>query len=604
MNASASVNPSSDQTETLTDGFHVLAEALKANGLDTLYGVIGIPVTDVARIAQAKGIRYIGMRHEADAANAAAAHGYLTGAPGAFLTVSAPGFLNGLAPLREATENGFPCIQFGGSSDRATVDLQEGQYEGLDQRAYAVPFAKASYRIDRIEDIGLGVVRAIRAASSGRPGGVYVDLPDSLLSQTMDAQAAKETIFTALDPAPAMIPSEESVERALELLEQAKNPLIFLGKGAAYARADEEIADFIHKTGIPYQPMSMAKGLLPDDDPQCTASCRGLAMRTADVVLMIGARLNWMLGFGKGRHWNPDVKFIQIDIDPVEIENARPIAAPIVGDIKSTMKLMVEGLAHHAIHASAEWQQLLDADTKKNDARFGSKTTEVTDPMNHYNALGAVKEVIDAHQDVIIVNEGANTLDDCRDIVAMYKPRQRLDCGTWGVMGIGTGYAIAAAVATGKSVVSIHGDSAFGFDGMEVETICRYKLPVTVMVFNNGGIYRGDFENLGTDGDPSPLTLDATAHYEKMMEAFGGKGYYATTPAEVKQYLSEAIESKAPALIHVQLSIHSGVESGHISDLNPQPIVGPLAGGHEMEDLNEKVVDGKLVQESPAASTN
>lgn len=578
----------------ITDGMHLLADALLKNSIDKMYGVIGIPVTDVARIAQAKGIRYIGMRHEADAGNAAAAHGFLTGKPGVFLTVSAPGFLNGLAPLREATENGFPCIQFGGSSDRSTVDLQEGQYEGLDQRAYAVPFTKAAFRIDKIEDIGLGVARAIRTACSGRPGGVYVDLPDTLLGQTMDAAAAAETLFTVNDPAPAMIPSQESVDHALQLLSQAKNPLIFLGKGAAYARADEEINEFIHKTGIPFQPMSMAKGLIPDTDPLCTASCRGLAMRSADVVLMIGARLNWMLHFGKGKSWNPNVKFIQIDIDPTEIDNARYIEAPIVGDIKSTMKLLLDGLSRYDIHASKDWISLLADDAAKNNAKFAGKTSATTVPMNHYNALGAVKKVIDKNPDVVIVNEGANTLDDCRDIVDMYKPRQRLDCGTWGVMGVGTGYAIAAAVATGKSVVSIHGDSAFGFDGMEVETICRYNLPITVMVLNNGGIYRGDFENLGSDGDPSPLTLDATAHYEKMMEAFGGTGYFATTPDEVEQYLSEALASKKPCFINVQLSIHAGVESGHISDLNPKPAVGPLATS-ECEDLAAHIEDGKVV---------
>ncbi|WP_281508551.1 thiamine pyrophosphate-dependent enzyme, partial [Parvibacter caecicola] len=313
-------------------------------------------------------------------------------------------------------------------------------------------------------------------------------------------------------------------------------------------------------------------------------SCRGLAMRTADVVLLVGARLNWMLQFGKGKKWNPDVKFIQIEIDPAEIDNSRYIDAPIVGDIKSTMKMMNEALKTTPVKASAEWQQLLAADIAKNDARFAGKTASSEVPMNHYNALGAVKKVMDKNHDVYLVNEGANTLDDCRDIVNQYLPRHRLDCGTWGVMGVGLGYAIGAAVTTGKPVVSIHGDSAFGFDGMEVETICRFHLPVTVMVLNNGGIYRGDFENLGTDGDPSPLTLDATAHYEKMMEAFGGKGYFATTPDEVEQMLAEAIASKQPCMINVQLSVHAGVESGHIGNLNPKPVTGPLADSEMVDD--------------------
>lgn len=587
------------QSQGLTDGMHFLADTLIANGVKDMYGVVGIPVTDFARIAQAKGVKFVGMRHEADAGNAAAAEGFLTGRPGFFLTVSAPGFLNGLASLKEATENGWPCIQLAGSSVRHTVDLHEGEYEGLDQRAYAVPFAKDSFRIDKIEDIPLGIERAIRTATAGRPGGVYVDLPDDLMGQTIEQSAADALLVPAANLAPSQPADPAAVDKALTLLENAKNPLIILGKGAAYARAEKEIAEFVGKTDIPYQPMSMAKGLIPDDDPHSTASCRGLAMRTADVILVIGARLNWMLSYGKGRQYNPDVKFIQIDIDESEFGNARHIDCPVLGDIKTVMGQFNEGLASHKVKASQEWLDLLAADTKKNDERFGGAETADTVPMTHQNALGAIKRVLDKNHDVYVTNDGANTLDDCRDIVDMYLPRHRLDCGTWGVMGVAMPYAVAAAVTTGKPVVSISGDSAYGFAPLEVETATRFDLPIVTIVLNNGGIYRGDFEDLGDSGDPSPLTLDATAHYEKVGEAFGVTGYYATTPAEVEADLTEALASGKPAFIHVQLSIHSGKESGHIGDLNPKPVFGPLADG-ECVDLNEEVLDGKLVQENPS----
>ncbi len=565
------------ETTNLTDGMHVLADALLLNGIDKMYGVVGIPVTDVARIGQGKGIRFIGMRHESDAGNAAAAEGFLTGKPGVYLTVSAPGYLNGLPPLKEATVNGFPVIMISGSSTRDIVDMGSGDYEGMDQYNYAKPFCKAAYRIDDIKDIGLGVARAIRTACSGRPGGVYLDVPGEMLGQAMDAAEAEATLFKVVDPCPAMAPSQESIDRALDLLATAKYPLVILGKGAAIAQAEDEVAEFFEKTSIPYQPMSMAKGLMPDDSPLSTASCRGLALRTADVVIMLGARLNWMLNFGKGKSWNPDAKFIQIDIDPTEIDNARPIAAPIVGDIRSALTLINKALDEKPIKASDEWLSMLKESKEKNNAKFASRTSADTVPMDHFNSLGAVNRVLDKHRDVYLVNEGANALDDCRNIVNIYKPRHRLDCGTWGVMGVGTGYAIGTAVTTGGQVVSIHGDSAFGFDGMEVETACRFNLPIVFMVMNNGGIYRGDFENIGTDGDPSPLTLMASAHYEKMIEAFGGVGYYATTPAEVESMLEEALASKKTCLINVELSIHAGKESGHIGNLNPVPVVGPLA---------------------------
>jgi oxalyl-CoA decarboxylase len=556
---------------------HILVHALQMNGFERMYGVVGIPVTDLARIAQGKGMRYIGLRHESDAGNAAAAEGFITGKPGLFLTVSAPGFLNGVVALKEATENGFPVIQLSGSSDRSLVDMGEGDYEGLDQFNFAKAFCKAAYRIDKPENIALGVARAVRAAMSGRPGGVYLDLPADLLGSTMDAAEAAATLYTVDDPAPAMIPSAASIEKAMRTLQAAKNPLILLGKGAAQAFADGDIRAFIEKTGIPYLPMSMAKGLLPDNHPQCAASARGLTLRTADVVMLIGARLNWMLNFGRGKEWNANVKFIQLEIDPTEIDNSRYIEAPVVGDIKSSIGLMLAALDKFPVKVDPAWPAAIAANAEKNNAKFAAKTNAPDVPMNHFNALGAVKKVLDRHPEVYVANEGANALDDCRNIIGMKLPRHRLDCGTWGVMGVGLPYAVGAAVTTGKPVVSIHGDSAFGFDGMELETITRYQLPVCVIVMNNGGIYRGDFPNIGRDGDPSPLTLSSTAHYEKMMEAFGGKGYYATTPAEVEQYLTEALASGKPALIQAQLSIHAGIESGHIGNLNPLPVVGPLS---------------------------
>src|SRR6266853_3751427 len=171
----------------LTDGFHLVIDALKCNDIDTIFGLVGIPITDLARLAQAEGIRFIGFRHEQNAGNAAAIAGYLTQKPGVCLTVSAPGFLNGMVALANATTNGFPMIQISGSSDRAIVDLQQGDYEELDQMNAAKPYAKAAYRVDQAEDIGIGLARAIRAAVSGRPGGVYLDLPASVLSATLDA---------------------------------------------------------------------------------------------------------------------------------------------------------------------------------------------------------------------------------------------------------------------------------------------------------------------------------------------------------------------------------------------------------------------------------
>jgi oxalyl-CoA decarboxylase len=565
------------ESTTLTDGFHLVVDALKANDIDTIYGVVGIPITDLARVAQASGIRYIGFRQETSAGNAAAAAGFLTRRPGVCLTVSAPGFLNGLAALANATTNCFPMIQISGSSNRAVVDLQRGDYGELDQLNAARPFVKAAYRIGRIEDIGRGVARAIRTAISGRPGGVYLDIPGDILGQAMDASAASETIWRVVDPAPRQLPAPEAVERALDVLAQAQRPLIVLGKGAAYAQADNVIRDFVEITGIPFLPMSMAKGLLPDSHPQSAAAARSLAVARADVVLLVGARLNWLLGHGDSPRWAADVKFVQVDISASEFDSNQPITAPLAGDIESVMSTLCDGLADHPISVPAEWTNEIADRKARNNANMHQRLAEDPHPMRFYNALGAIRSVLRENPDVYVVNEGANALDLARNVIDMEVPRHRLDTGTWGVMGIGMGYAIAAAVETGKPVVAIEGDSAFGFSGMEIETICRYRLPVTVIILNNGGVYRGN--EAPTGNDPAPTVLNAGAHHELIAEAFGGKGYHVTAPSELRSALTEALASNGPSIIDCELDPAAGVESGHLASLNPTSAAAPPPSG-------------------------
>src|SRR6266436_6012989 len=482
----------------LTDGFHLVIDALKCNDIDTIFGLVGIPITDLARLAQAEGIRFIGFRHEQNAGNAAAIAGYMTQKPGVCLTVSAPGFLNGLTALANATTNCFPMILISGSSEREIVDLQQGDYEEMDQLAIARPLCKAAFRVLHAADIGIGVARAIRAALSGRPGGVYLDLPAKLLSQVMDAEAGARSLVKVTDPAPAQLPAPAAVKRALDVLKSAKRPLIILGKGAAYAQADDAIRALIEKSGIPFLPMSMAKGLLPDTHPQCAGAARSTVLKDSDVVMLIGARLNWLLSHGKGKTWGEpgSKKFIQIDIEPKEMDSNVEIAAPLVGDIGSCVSALLEGMDSKWPAPPADW-------------------------------IGAV-------------------------------------------MGIGMGFAIAAAIETGKPVLAVEGDSAFGFSGMEVETICRYRLPVCVVVFNNDGIYRGTDVSPTGGSDVAPTVFVKGARYDKMMEAFGGIGVHATTPDELKRAVNAALDSGKPTLINAAIDPAAGSESGKIGNLNPQ----------------------------------
>ena len=562
--------------QALTDGFHLVIDALKLNGLDTIYGLPGIPITDFTRMAQAEGIRVISFRHEQHAGNAAAAAGFLNQKPGICLTVSAPGFLNGLTALANATTNCFPMILISGSSEREIVDLLQGDYEEMDQLAIAKPLCKAAFRVLHAEDIGVGIARAIRAAVSGRPGGVYLDLPAKLFGQTMDAAAGAASLIKVVDPAPRQIPAPDAVQRALELLKGASKPLIVLGKGAAYARADAEVRALVERSGIPYLPMSMAKGLLPDNHELSAAAARSYVLPEADVVLLVGARLNWLLSHGKGKTWGGNgpkgwggQKFIQIDIAPTEMDSNVRIDAPLVGDVGSCVSALLAGMGEHWARPPADWINAIAERRSRNVAKMAETLAKDPKPMNFHSALNVVRDIVKAHPDAMLVNEGANALDFTRSIVDMYKPRKRIDVGTWGVMGIGMGFAVAAAVETGEQVIAVEGDSAFGFSGMEVETICRYNLPVCVVVLNNNGVYRGTDKNLGGGADVAPTVFVKDARYEKLMEAFGGVGAYATTPAELRGAMEEAIRSRRPTLINAIIDETAGTESGRITSLNP-----------------------------------
>jgi oxalyl-CoA decarboxylase len=383
-------------------------------------------------------------------------------------------------------------------------------------------------------------------------------------------------LIKVVDAAPRQIPAPDAVKRALDLLRGAKKPLIILGKGAAYAQADADIKSLVEKTGIPYLPMSMAKGLLPDTHEQCASAARSFVLPEADVVMLIGARLNWLLSHGKGKTWGGKdhkswggQKFIQVDISPQEADSNVRIDAPVVGDIVSCVSALLAGVGPGWSKPPAEWVGAITERKTKNVAKMAETLAKNPSPMNFHSALNVVRDIVKANPDAMFVNEGANALDFTRSIVDMYKPRKRVDVGTWGIMGVGMGYCVAAAVETKQQVIAIEGDSAFGFSGMEVETLCRYNLPVCVVIMNNNGVYRGTDVNPTGGPDVAPTVFVKGARYDKLAEAFGGVGVNATTPAELRKAMEEAIRSKKPTLINAVIDETAGTESGRITSLNP-----------------------------------
>jgi 2-hydroxyacyl-CoA lyase 1 len=530
------------------DGNTLIARSLKRQGVEKMFGIVGFPVFGIAAAAQSEGIQFIGMRNEQAASYAAGAVGYLTGRPGACLTVSGPGMIHGIAGLANAHENCWPMILLGGASN----SYQEGRgaFQEAPQVELARVYSKYAARPDSTARIPFYVEQAVRASIHGRPGAVYLDFPDDFLSAKVEEGDAPipgrcpDPPRTAADPA--------DVGRALDVLRSAQRPLVIIGKGAAHARAEKEVRAFIEATRLPFLSSPMGKGVVDDEHPLSVAPARGLALEQADVVLLLGARLNWIMHFGLPPRFDASVKTIQVDIHAEEIGRNVPAEVGLVGDMRAVVGQLNAALEAEpfVFAADAPWRATLGKKVEENTTFVRNMMNDDSVPMGYYRVLREIRD--QAPPGTIIQAEGANTMDISRSVLMHDQPRHRLDAGTFGTMGVGLGQAIAAQVVhPDKKVICVEGDSAFGFSGMEVETACRYRLPIVFVIINNNGIGMG-FEELPEDRFQSPApAYTIQAGYEKMIEGFGGKGYLARTPSEVSSSLKQALGDSMPSVINV-----------------------------------------------------
>ncbi|XP_022079873.1 2-hydroxyacyl-CoA lyase 1-like isoform X2 [Acanthaster planci] len=553
------------------DGARVIAEALKAQDVEYVFGIVGFPVIEVGMAIQAAGINYIGMRNEQAASYAAGAIGYLTGRPGVCLVVSGPGMLNTISGMANATVNCWPMIVIGGSSD---VDQESmGAFQEYPQVESARLCAKYTARASSIGQIPFYIEKAVRMSMYGRPGACYIDISGEMVNKTVPEESIR--IMPKVQPPPPMFASPDLVEEAVRLLMSAKKPLIVVGKGAAYARAERNARELVNRYGFPFIPSPMGKGVVEDDHPQCVIAARSRALLQADVIVLLGARLNWILHFGLPPRFNPDVKFIQVDICPEELGNniGTERLLGVAGDLNSVTKQMLETFKSCSPNwqypSDTPWWQNLRSKVSANQKASQELSADQSVPMSFYCALDKVQKLIP--RDSIIISEGSNTMDIGRTVLLNHSPRHRLDAATFGTMGVGLGFSIAAALLVkdrwpGKRVVCVEGDSAFGFSGMEVETICRYNLPILMIIANNNGIGVGidaetfreiEVKDRGIDIPATGLMPDA--RYEKIMEAFGGKGYFVTTPSQLENVLQESQTAYAdkPVVINVAVSPQS-----------------------------------------------
>lgn len=566
-------------------GAKLIAQALQQLGVKVIFGLVGIPVVQIAEEAIDLGIRFIAFRNEQACSYAATAYGYLTGRPGVCLVVGGPGVLHAMAGIGNASANAFPLLILAGSSETHLVG--KGNFQEMDAVSLLTPHVKLATRVS-LDSIPQSITNAYRTAWYGRGGAAFVDVPADVIQGQVDDEKHSETSRVPAPPQAACDP--ERIKMVAELLRGAKAPLIIVGKGAAYTQAEISIRKLVEQSRIPFLPTPMGKGVLPDSHPLNTASARSTALKKADVVLVLGARLNWILHFGEAPKWNENVKIVQVDISAEELgRNNGNADLAILGDIKIVVDQVLFALQSWQYDTSLPFLTQLKASTQNNEAKAAMSAKVEKIPMTYGRTFNVIKETLHKisspnRGEIVYVSEGANTMDISRSVFPVEYPRLRLDAGTHATMGVGLGYAIAAHCAYNlpdaeaqsgpsdnqKKIVCIEGDSAFGFSLAEVETMARYNMDILVFVVNNGGVYHGDSASSdewlamqqktlqGSQGGLRSSSLGWEVGYEKIAEMCGGKGYLVRTPDELAKATEEGYHAKVPVIVNIIIEPGAG----------------------------------------------
>ena len=533
-------------------GADLLAKSLKEQGVQFMFGVVGFPVGPIAEAAQKVGLPYIGMRNEQAASYAAGAVGFLTGRPGSCIVVTGPGVIHGLSGLANAQQNCWPMILIGGASE--TYRNGMGSFQEERQVLAATPVSKWAHAIEHVNRIPFYVEMAVRQSIYGRPGATYLDFPDDLITGECDVSQVVEVHKCPDPPRTTAMPND--IEHALDVLQSAQRPLALIGQGMASSQAEEEVRAFIERTQIPFVRTPKGKGVLPDDHPLSAGAARSLALSQADVVFLMGARFNWILHFGLPPRYAKDVRVVQLDIEPESMHQNKPAEVALVGDGKAIVAQLNAALkGRQWFHPEGSpWRQAIAKKAAENAAMIAPQIADDSSPGGYYRLFRDIREWLP--KNVVLCSEGATTMDIGGTQMPLENPRSYLNAGSYGTMGVGLGLVVASCVVhPDRPVVHISGDSAIGFSGMEMETLCRYNMPAKIVVLNNGGIGPGMPE---IPSNPMlnmrPNTLIYGARYDKMMQAFGGYGAYVEDTKDVRGALDELMSFPGPGLVNIKLS--------------------------------------------------
>lgn len=526
------------------EGSLLVAQAIQREGIDVLFGLAGGPIQDIMGCAPHVGVRPIGVRHEQAATFAAAAYGYVKNQVGVAVLAAGPGVTNGVTGAHVAFDNCLPLLIIGGSGP------QKGRGTGTFQETENVPMykniTKLAIQVDSIPRIPEYMAMAFRKARTGRPGPVYLDMPSDVLQGATDAEAVRwlSNYYTAAPP----LGHPDQVKRAADLLLNAERPMLIIGKGVRWSEPTQELRQLVEALGMPFLASPMGRGFIPDDHPLNFSMARSAMLGNADVVLVVGSRLNWMFGFG--RQFPAAAKIIHIDIEAEEIGANRGVDVGIIGDARAVLQqLLAEldgktaGMAARA--ADGPWLSALRERVEHNANALAPLLEYDAEPIRTHRLLREVRDVFP--RDTIYSVDGQITLATGRQVLGSYTPASRLNSASNGCMGVGVPFAIGAKLARPDvPVVSINGDCAFGFNAMELETAVRCKLPIVFIVNNNSGIVGINLESrmgLPEGYDECVATYPTGIRYDKILAAFGGHTQNVRQPGDLRPALEHAYQA-------------------------------------------------------------
>src|SRR6266852_4320647 len=525
-------------------GSELLARALKSQGVDTMFYVMGGPMLETEATCIKLGIRAIDTRHEQAAALSAHAWGRVMRRPGVCMGASGPGATNLLTGVADAFTNAAPLVAIGGASPRVSFGMEA--FQEIDQLAVFKPITKWAARIYDARRIPEHVAMAFRQATTGRLGPVYLDLPGDVLGEKVDESRVQYPKAWTTLPRPRG--DEGAVKEAIALLAKAQRPVILAGSGVWWSDGAKALQAFVDATGIPFYTTPLSRGTVPEDHQLSFLNGRSTAFREADVIVAVGVRFNWVVQFGAPPRFAQDVKVIHVDINGAQLGWNRDVEVPIMGDARAVLEQLVEE-AKGKIDPKkyAPWVgKLRVVDAEKNAESEKAMSTDNT-PIHPLRLCKEVRDFL--KRDAILVVDGQEILNFGRQSIPTYVPGHRLNSGAFGCMGVGVPFGVGAKVAKPDTqVLVLHGDGSYGINAMEIDTAVRHRIPVVVVISNNGGWTADTSWALPL---PKPGRNLGRTRYDRVAMELGAHGELVEKPHEIRPALERAYASGKPAVVNV-----------------------------------------------------